>query len=150
MREEKYVKYSELKEAYKYVISFFENKSGYKIESLATTISNDLGLDGDDNYYLLEEFIIKNNLNHNTFCYEEYFLTEGEICNPSFLLKNILILIIRIPIFLLNLITFNKFNFKYPSFVGEERYVKDLTIKDLITWYLEKDFKTSNQIKYIN
>ena len=63
MREEKYVKYSELKEAYKYVISFFENKSGYKIESLATTISNDLGLDGDDNYYLLEEFIIKNNLN---------------------------------------------------------------------------------------
>lgn len=150
MREVKYVTYSELKNAYGYVTSFLEEKRGKKITSIQTTISGDLGFDGDDNYYLLEDFISKNNLNHNNFKYEEYFLSEGEICNPVFLLKNIFILIIRMPLFFLNLITFKQLNLKHPEFTGENRYVKDLNVKDLITWFLEKEFKTSNEIKYIN
>ncbi|WP_262675122.1 hypothetical protein [Paenimyroides tangerinum] len=40
-------------------------------------------------------------------------------------------------------------NLKYPEFTGEDRYVKDLNVKDLITWFLEKEFKTSNEIQYI-
>lgn len=149
MREVKYVSYSELKNAYNYVTSFLEEKRGKKITSIQTTISGDLGFDGDDNYFLLEDFILKNNLNHDSFTYKEYFLDEGEICNPVFLLKNILILIIRMPLFFLNLITFKQLNLKYPEFTGEDRYVKDLNVKDLITWFLEKEFKTSNEIQYI-
>ena len=73
MREVKYVSYSELKNAYNYVTSFLEEKRGKKITSLQTTISGDLGFDGDDNYFLLEDFILKNNLNHDSFTYKEYF-----------------------------------------------------------------------------
>ena len=53
------------------------------------------------------------------------------------------------PLFFLNLITFKQLNLKYPEFTGEDRYVKDLNVKDLITWFLEKEFKTSNEIQYI-
>jgi hypothetical protein len=148
MVERKYIEYSRLKESYNYVKLFLEEMSGTKIKSLQTTIAKDLKLYGDDNYILLEAFVLNNDLNYDTFNYKEYFLDEWEICNPKFLKKNIFIFFLRIPFLIFDIFTFKKFSLSYPKFVKEERFVKDLSFKDMITWYLEKEFKTSNEIKY--
>jgi hypothetical protein len=61
------VKFNQLRKVYKEVKDFLENASGENVNGLNTKIAEDLGLWGDDNYFLLEEFVTKNNLNFDKF-----------------------------------------------------------------------------------
>ena len=64
-------KYTEIKDAYLEVKKFLEHASGEKINSLNTKIVDDLKLWGDDNYFLLIEFVEKYNLNFEKFEYNK-------------------------------------------------------------------------------
>ncbi|NQY31254.1 MAG: hypothetical protein HRT69_17530 [Flavobacteriaceae bacterium] len=76
------LKFSNIKESYLEIKDFLEYTSGVKINGLNTRIAEDLGLFGDDNYFLLIEFSKKHDVNFDKFEYEKHFESEGELFNP--------------------------------------------------------------------
>ena len=55
-----------------------------------------------------------------------------------------------LPLKTIELLTFNKVDLDKPKFpVTPDREVSDLTFKDLLTWYVEKEYTPSQRIKYI-
>ena len=149
MREEKLVEFAKLKLAYITVKSFLEKESIENVTSLKVKIAEDLIMLGDDNYYMLEKFVEKFELNHDDFEYDNYFHSEGEIADPTIALFNLLTLSVWLPLKTIELLTLNNLKIKKPSFHKPERKVVDMTFKDLLTWYIEGKFKTSEQIKYV-
>ena len=87
-------KYTEIKDAYLEVKKFLEHASGEKINSLNTKIVDDLKLWGDDNYFLLIEFIEKYNLNFEKFEYDKHFDSEGEFVG----FKTLILGIFKLPV----------------------------------------------------
>jgi hypothetical protein len=54
-----------------------------------------------------------------------------------------------LPLKTIELITFNQLKLNKPKFpVTPDRTVSDLTFKDMLTWYIEKEYKPSGSIKY--
>ncbi|UII18970.1 DUF1493 family protein [Fulvivirga ligni] len=144
----KRVEYAKLRHAYATVKMFLEKTSGVRITSLNNTIAEDLGLWGDDNLFLLEEFVNRYELQHNGIEYEKYFHSEVEHLASTTILINILKLLIWLPLKLIEWLTLNKIKLSLSRFEKLERKVNDMTFKDLVTWYVEKDFMLSNQLKY--
>jgi hypothetical protein len=59
MSEIKQIEFSKVRHAYITVKSFIEHESSDDLESLKTKILKDLGLTGDDNYYMQSKFVYK-------------------------------------------------------------------------------------------
>lgn len=147
--ETRQIEFEKLRHAYVTVKSFLESASGIQVTSINNKIEEDLGLSGDDNYYLLEEFVTKFELDYKDFNYDKHFYSEGELVGSGAAIVNLLTLSVWLPLKTIELLTFNKLNLDKPKFpVRPDREVTDLTFKDLLTWYIEKEYKPSNKIKY--
>ena len=107
-----------------------------------------LALNGDDNLDLLEKFVSKFELDHKDFNYAEHFYSESELYGSGAPLLNLLSLSVWLPLKTIQLLTFNKIKIGKPHFFKPKRTVMDLTFRDLLTWYIEKDFKPSDSIQY--
>ncbi len=147
MEREIEIEFSKLKLAYIAVKEFLEDEAIEKIESNKNKVSEDLGLDGDDNYYMLIKFIEKFELDYSDFKYDDHFYSEGELFNSEAAFWDFLTLSIWVPIKTIELLTLNKLHFKKPSFYTPNRTVKDLTFREMVNWYVEGKF-TIDSIKY--
>ena len=148
MQEERLVEFEKLKHAYITVKNFLEKKAGENVDSLKTKIAEDLGFYGDDNYYMLTDFVEKFELDYSNFKYDEHFHSEGEIASSEIALYNLLILSVWLPLRTIELLTLNNVKIIKPSFYEPSRKVKDMTFKDLLTWYIEGKY-TDTEIKYV-
>ena len=145
--ETRQIEFEKLRHAYVTVKHFLETESYEKVTSLNNKVVADLGLSGDDNYDLLEKFVTKFELNHQNFDYNKHFYSEGELYGSSGL-TNALKLSVWLLLKAIELLTFNKLQFNKPDFTPQDREVSDLTFKDLLTWYIEKEFIPSGEITY--
>lgn len=139
-------KYSEIKDSYLEVKKFLEHASGEKINSLDTKIVDDLKLWGDDNYFLLIEFIKKYNLNFEKFDYEKHFDSEGEFIG----FKNLMLGILKLPIMIINGLIIKYISPKAYSKSDNLLYnrtneKKDLTFGDLVSSKLKGEFCLRNE-----
>jgi hypothetical protein len=147
--ETRQVEFAKLRYAYLTVKAFTEENSSAEIKSLNDKIKTDLGLSGDDNLEFLEEFVKKFELDYKDFDYKEHFHTEGELFDSLAALLNLLTLSVWLPLKTIELITLNKIHLDKPKFpVTPDRVVSDLTFKELLTWYLEKEYKPKDMIRY--
>lgn len=148
--ETKQIEFEKLKQAYLVVKNFLEFEcEGYnKLESLRSRINADIGLAGDDNLELLEKFVAKFGLDYTHFKYLQHFHSEWELFGSISVLINTFLFLIRLPLKTIELLTLNKIQIRKPGFYKPGRPVKDLTFKDLVTWYIEKEFKPADSIKY--
>lgn len=147
-RQVKHIDFNKLRFAYDTVKKFLESQSGDQVDSLSTRIAEDLGLTGDDNYYMLAEFTKKFELDYTGFDYDKHFYSEGELYNSTAALKNLLSLSIMIPLKTIELLTFNKVHIPKPGFYKPSRKVTDMTFKDMLTWYIEGKYSTPDKIRY--
>jgi len=134
-------KYTEIKEAYLEVKKFLEYASGEKKISLNTKIVDDLKLWGDDNYFLLIEFIEKYDLNFDKFEYDKYFDSEGEFVGFKTLITGLL----KLPIAIVNGLIIKYISEKTYKRIDNLLYdrtneKKDLTFADLILSKLNGEF----------
>lgn len=146
--ETKEIEFSKLRHAYIVVKNFIESESFEKIKNLNTKLEEDLYLSGDDNYELLVKFVEKFELDYENFDYSKHFLSEGELFNSTTAFLNLLNLSIWLPLKTIELLTFNKIKLEKPNFGEPEKKLLDLSFKDLITWYIEKEYKLSSEIIY--
>lgn len=134
-------KYTEIKETYIEVKKFLEYASGEKINSLNTKIVDDLNIWGDENYFLLIEFIEKYDLNFAHFRYDEHFDSEGDFVGLGILIFGLLTLPISIiNSFIIKHISLNAYNNIGDVIYGKANEKKDLTFGDLITSKLKGEF----------
>jgi hypothetical protein len=145
--EVKEIEFAKLRHAYITVRAFLESEACAKIKSLNTRVAEDLSLFGDDNDELLEKFVTKFELDHRNFRYDKHFISEGELVNSGASLLNFLILSVWLPMKTIELLTFNNIKLPKPDFVSP-RQVSDMTFKDLLTWYIEGEYKTAENVKY--
>ena len=148
MQEEKTIEFAKLKHAYITVKKFLESQSGEKNISLKTKVFEDLGQSGDDNYYMLDKFIQKFELEHAGFDCDKNFHSEAEIADPTNALFNLLILSVWLPMKTIELLTANKLKLDMPKFWKVEREVSNMDFKQLLTWYVEGRYEGSENIKY--
>jgi hypothetical protein len=147
-REVKQVEFRKLRFAYETIKRFLEAESGDKVESLKIKIADDLGMTGDDNYFMLIEFVKKFELDYQDFKYERHFYSEAELYDSWAALINLLSLSIMLPLKIIELLTLNKVHIPKPGFYKPSRKVTDMTFKDLLTWYIEGKYTLAENIKY--
>lgn len=145
--EVKEIEFEKLKHAYVTVKNFLETEGWEKVTSLDNKVEADLGLFGDDNYEFLQKFVTKFELDYKNFDYNKHFYSEGELFGGGEVILTLLALSVWLPLKTIELITFNKTKLDKPDFHRPPERA-DLTFKDLITWYVEKEFKPGNGIKY--
>ena len=134
------IEFRNIKESYLEIKTFLENASGEKNIGLNTRIAEDLGLFGDDNYFLLTEFFERYNVDFENFEYDKHFENEGELFHPI----RTLIGIILLPLFLITKIV----NWIFPKIkidlskliIPKIRETSDLTFGDLIVSKLKGEF----------
>ena len=148
MEKEIEIEFSKLNLAYVVVKQFIEDESFEKIKSINNKVTEDLGLTGDDNYDMLIKFVDKFELDYSDFKYDDHFYSEGELFGSEAAFWNFLTLSIWLPMKTIELLSFNKLQLKKPSFYTPNRAVKDLTFKEMVSWYVEGKFQ-ENPIKYI-
>ena len=141
-------KYTEIKDAYLEVKKFLEHASGEKIYSLNTKIVDDLKLWGDDNYFLLIEFVEKYNLNFEKFEYDKHFDSEGEFIG----FKNLFLGLLKLPILITNSLIIKHIAFNTYCRIDNILYdrtneKKDLTFGDLIISKLKGEFTLRESCK---
>jgi hypothetical protein len=146
--ETKQIEFAKLRHAYITVKSFVESESYEKVNSLKTKIEGDLSLSGDDNLELLEKFVKKFELDYKDFDYSKHFYSEGELFGSGAALLNLLSLSVWLPLKTIELITFHKIKIGELNYITPERKVSDLTFRGMLIWYIEKEYKPSNTIKY--
>ena len=146
--EIKQIEFNKLRFAYETVKRFLEDQAGDTVDSLKTKIADDLGMTGDDNYYMLAEFVKKFELEHEGFTYDKHFYSEMELYDSTAALINLLSLSIMIPIKAIELLTLNKIHIPKPGFYKPSRKVTDMTFKDLLTWYIEGKYTLADSVKY--
>lgn len=145
--EVKLIEYKSLKLAFITVKDFLEEEARRKVPSLKTKIAADLGIYGDDNHHLLINFVEKFKLGHDDFLIDNHFHSEGEIADFTLVCKNLIVFPVWLALKSFEILTLNLIKLKKPSFYNPSRKVIDLTLKDLITWYIEGTYKTY-PIKY--
>jgi hypothetical protein len=146
--EIKEVEFSKLRHAYITVKTFLESETYEKVRSLDTKLVADMAVSGDDNYDLLEKFVRQFELDNKGFEYDKHFHTEGELFGSDAAFINLLRLSVWLPLRTIELLTFNKMKLDKPTVYTPTRQVSDLTFKDLLTWYIEKSYKPSSELKY--
>lgn len=148
MGEIKQIEFSKLRHAYITVKSFIENESADDIASLKAKIVNDLGLKGDDNYFMLIKFVDKFELEYSDFEYDRHFHSEAELYNSSTALYNLLVASVWLPLKTIELLTLNMVHIPKPSFYQPARQVSDMTFRDLLIWYIEGKYIPEGDVKY--
>lgn len=146
--EIKEIEFSKLRHAYLTVKSFLEFETSEKINSLDSKIVDDLGLYGDDNFYLLEKFVTKFELDYKNFEYDKHFYSEIELFGSYAALINLINLSVWLPLKTVELLTLNKIQLAKPQFYKPDKEVSDLTFKELLIWYIEKEYNPNNGFKY--
>jgi len=143
-------KYSEIKKTYLEVKKFLEYKSSMKVENLKTKIVDDLGLWGDDNLFLLEDFSNRYNVNFDKFDYEEHFDCEGDFIS----LKTLILGFLKLPVLIINSFCVKYISIKTYNKIDKVLYdktnnKKDLTFGDLILSKLNGEFTLRENCKII-
>lgn len=146
--EIKEIEFSKLRHAYLVVKNFIESESHEKLKNLNTKIEEDLYFSGDDNYELLIQFIEKFELDYSNFDYSKHFFSECELFDSTAALVNLLTLSVWLPLKAIELLTFNTIQLEKPNFGEPVEKRLDLSFKDLITWYIEKEYQLSSGIVY--
>lgn len=144
----KTISFAQLREAHQKVKCFLEDESFDKVNSLHTKISNDLRLAGDDIEDLLVKFVQENQLKWGDFEFDAHFYGEGELFAPSVAMGNFIRWIINLPILFIGLITLKRASIPTIPYVDLGRTVTDLTFRQMLTWYIEKDFTGIDNIRY--
>ncbi|MBC5775620.1 DUF1493 family protein [Pontibacter sp. KCTC 32443] len=144
----KQVEFSKLRHAYITVKGFLESESWENVKSLDTTVVEDLGLYGDDNYDLLLKFVEKFELDFGDFQYDKHFYSEGELFDSFSALKSLLTLSVWLPLYTIELLTLNNVKIDKPDLFPPKRTVTDMTFKDLLIWYIEGKYTSESEIKY--
>jgi hypothetical protein len=142
--------YAELKNAYQTVKQFAEEQTGGEINSVQGDIEEQLGIAGDDTEELIIKFIKRFDLNATEFEIDKHFYSEGELFGSGPSIANIIILIIKVSLWIIELISFEqiKHDHKPEWYRPSNRKVIGLTFKQMLTWYLEKDFKKADSTSY--
>jgi hypothetical protein len=148
LMEEKTIEFAKLKYAYITVKKFLTSKSGENNISLKTRVFEDLGLSGDDNYYMLDEFIQKFELEHAGFECNKHFHSEAEVADPTNALFNLLILSVWLPMKTIELLTANNVKLDKPKFWKVQREVSNMNFRQFLTWYVEGKYEGSESVKY--
>ncbi len=150
------ISFNNLKREYLEVQQFLEEKSGEKNIYIKSKIANDLSFWGDDNCYLLEDFITKYTVDFSNFNYDEHFESEGELFDSGTVLLRILIL----PFFIIKFILFlliKPFSKEYSSIINNFNFFVennksnrlDLTMGDLITSKIQGKFLLRENVKFV-
>lgn len=132
--------FSEIKEAYIEISYFLEYASGLKVNNLDTKIVKDLGIWGDENFFMLNEYSEKYKIGFSQFNYSEYFVSEAYM----FRIQDLLFGVLFFPINLTNSLfktLFPKYETSLLDYIlpkVEEK--KDLTFGDLIASKLKGEF----------
>lgn len=142
--------YAELKNAYQTVKLFVEEQTGGEIYSLRDDIEIQLKIAGDDTAELLEKFIKTFGLTANGFDFERHFYSEGELFSSGPALANIFVLLIKVSLWFIEVLSFKQIKFKHKPewYRPSDREVIGLTYKQMLVWYLEKDFKKVDNTSY--
>ena len=142
--------YGNLGQAYTTVKQFLEKQSGCNVHSLQARIGDDLGLAGDDVEELLVAFVQLYSLSWGDFDFSKHFYSEGELFGSGPTLENIVIMLVRVVMWLIEVLSlkFIRFNKKPDWYRPLDREVSDLTFKQMLTWYLEKDFTAVDKTLY--
>jgi hypothetical protein len=148
LMEEKTIEFAKLKYAYITVKKFLTSQSGENNISLKTRVFEDLGLSGDDNYYMLDEFIQKFELEHAGFECNNHFHSEAEVADPTNALFNLLILSVWLPMKTIELLTANNVKLDKPKFWKVQREVSNMNFRQFLTWYVEGKYEGSESVKY--
>lgn len=131
------------------VKDFVESETGETVKSLDTKIAEDLGLWGDDNWDLLTKFVTTFKLDSKRFDYDKHFESEGELFNSGAILLTMLSAIFLAPFKLIELLSFNRINFGLKLFRADrENKPLDLSFRDMVTWYIEGQFKLGTEVSY--
>jgi len=139
------IKYSVLKETYIKIRDMLNQKAIFEVTSLNSKIDKDLGLSGDDNCELLDDFIKKYELDFSEFDYYDHFYSEYELFNSSKGFEFLIYLPFNLLIFIINTIFYNG-KLEYLSSVTEPERL-DLTFGDLIVCKLKGEFCLRKNIK---
>jgi hypothetical protein len=143
------IPFAKLRQNYIVVKQFLEDASACDVKLLSNRITNDLGVDGDDAEELLIKFVKQYDLKWGDFEFDKHFYSEGEIYGPWPALHNIVILIIKVLAWIIKILSFKHFNFSILDWYRPtDREVSDLTFKQMLIWYIEKDFKEASQSLY--
>lgn len=150
----KEITYSELK-VYSYkVISIVEKTTGCENLSLSTKIETDLRITGDDIWDLLKELEYQFSINGKDFDFDQHFNSEGT--NPIL----IPIIFLWITLVSLDLIIHSTYtllkkrihrNLPLMTEVQNQwfrNHKQDLSVADLVTWVIHKDFTLRKDIYY--
>jgi hypothetical protein len=142
--------FSQLRHAYTTIKRFIEDKTGCEIDSLHNKIEAHLGIAGDDTEELLGKFIKKYGLSADGFEFDKHFYSEGELFGSGSVFTNIVIMIIKVVMWLIEILSFKqiRFNNKPDWYRPLGREVSDLTFKQMLTWYIEKDFTAVDKTSY--
>jgi hypothetical protein len=148
--QDKELPFSQLRHAYITVKQFIEDETGCEIDSLHNKIEDHLGIAGDDTEELLGKFIKQFGLSAEGFDFDKHFYSEGELFGSGPVLTNIVIIIIKVVMWLIEILSFKqiRFNNKPDWYRPLDREVSDLTFKQMLTWYLEKNFTAVEQTSY--
>ncbi|MBS7565761.1 DUF1493 family protein [Mucilaginibacter sp. Bleaf8] len=142
--------FMQLRQAYTTVKRFLEDQAACDVHSLHDKVGDDLGLAGDDVEDLLVKFVEQHHLAWGNFDFSKHFDSEGEIFASSYELYNLAVMVIKVVLWLIEMLSFKQIQFNnkpdwYRQSDGKE---SDLTFKQMLTWYIEKDFTAVEQISY--
>lgn len=146
----KEIEFEKVKHAYFVVKIFLDKESTIKPNSVRNGLTKDLSNFGDDGYELLEKFVEKFELRHSGFEFNKHFHSEHELFGSGTTLVNLINLSVWIPLKIIEKLSLGKINageFDFEPFIDRE--VKEMTFKDLLTWYIEGEYATSKDIKYV-
>ncbi len=155
--DERKISFGELRDAYLTVKDLLHKSSGEKVAGSNLRLQEDLSLWGDDNYFLLVDFVEKYELNFDEFDYSKHLYNESELFDPTSALLTLLLLpflLVKGISALIARVFSKKLANKITAFdvvprAYRQREVTDLTMADLITSLTEKKFTLRTEIRYV-
>ncbi len=149
------IEFAELKKIYSDVILFSKrNAKWYKNPNSKTRIEEDLGFYGMDNEQFLIDFAEEFNVDFKNLDYSEYLTSEWEVANPKYLIYlpivipyNAIKILLRIVIFPFNKYLSNEIK-KHKLPFKNLKPKKDITLGDLISTIVKKEFVERKNIHY--
>lgn len=152
------ISYSELAAWHRSISTFIANHSWEDYIQPSSRLSEDLHLDGEDTYELLEKFSRKYNVDFNEFNGEEFILPESS-CNPFtfiFLLLFLVIVSLKYLLLALSFLVAKRYYHRIAAFDTarffnsfSKRNLKDLTVGDLITSAVIGKFTERKTVRFI-